>query len=863
MVKTLLGFLFLLSCLALPASARPLYDNPGTNAAAQDAEGTVWALADNGTAALKRWFTTTAGRTGAWKIETIPGTEGFQALCLTRGTDSAVYAFWQMFSPGQSETPCLITVHRGGEWHIMARFSEAALQQVGWPFPPILWADADGSLWLAGDRPLLRHISPAGVVTPFPLTPEQSYNQAQPGNFPPNQFHSVTDGNGRRWFWETGWNPAWQPTQLPGVLIWDGKSLAYHPTLSGVPNRPFSALAPLDANQLWLAAIGRLYRLDTRTLSAAVETPPLPGAFQNIVQIFQASGDWYAVDQGQNGQTATLWRKRAGQWQKCLDKIEEIGGYYRPGLPHPWLAEPNGLWLGVQGGAWWLPRTHQPPLWVNWRRGLTLSDSSSFFPLADGSILAISSSPTAQIPSTPQPIRPLPPSIAIDGLGAPPHLGSLLSDPKQHLWGTRTTYSQPCPLDEWDGKRWRTHLPPKSILGINSLYACDTLGRIWLNTSNWNPPAQPQPINGFAVYDPAHDTWTNYATVPEAFHASAMLPNMAFRPYRNTPQLPVFSGDGRITYTNGGTTIYFYDGHAWRQWEAREILPSYAYGNLGSIPHFNSSGHLEVALNGDFWEWVSPAGWQQAGKQILERDEASVPPGGPAGMWVPPVVDSLGRKWFHWQRKVFTAWHGLWAEQPELSAFGSPFADDHTLEDMLTDSKGRLFFLTRSAGDYELIVWTPPHVPKPTLFIVPTGDDSVTIHLPSKLPRSSWYLWRLNNGPWSAPQKTQTLIFTTLPRGDYRVEVQTLDRRLQVSPTAVAVFSIRVAPKTQIARWVSALLHGTDDQREIAVAGLVKQPDAALPALQAVRSSASEAARWWIEAAIQQIEEARDIEGRK
>ena len=99
-------------------------------------------------------------------------------------------------------------------------------------------------------------------------------------------------------------------------------------------------------------------------------------------------------------------------------------------------------------------------------------------------------------------------------------------------------------------------------------------------------------------------------------------------------------------------------------------------------------------------------------------------------------------------------------------------------------------------------------------------------------------------------RRRNTIRLTALPRGDYHLEVEALDRRLQPSSPAVAVFSTRVAPGAQVARWVGALLRGTDAEREAAVAGLVKQPDAAL---RAARPGASEAGRWWLDATIQQI----------
>lgn len=129
--------------------------------------------------------------------------------------------------------------------------------------------------------------------------------------------------------------------------------------------------------------------------------------------------------------------------------------------------------------------------------------------------------------------------------------------------------------------------------------------------------------------------------------------------------------------------------------------------------------------------------------------------------------------------------------------------------------------------------------------------DSVVLRDPSG---PHWFLWRLNGGEWSASQTANEMNLTALPPGNCCVEIQALDRHLQPSPPAAAAFSIRVAPGAQIARWVSALLHGTEAAREAAVAGLIKQPDAALLALQAAYPSASEDGRWWLDAAIQQIQ---------
>lgn len=874
MVKTSLLFCLLLWGLGLRSQALPLYDNPGTTAVAQDGAGNVWALPENnsGQGTLRRWQRKTgAAKIGivkaeAWTIETIPGAAGLQPLTLTRG-GGFVYVFWQ--EPNQGHSPsgqCLVTVQRGVYSRILARFSVPTPEGGWFPEAPGIYAGPEGDVWISGNSLFLWHISLDGIATSFPLKSEQYFDSKLPTNYSSHTLSSVIDGAGHRWFWQNRVSGNWQLTTLHGVLIWDGKTLGYHAVLPGMPDQPFSVVAPLDQDHVWLAtgddfqhplplSHGALYRVDIHTLTAVEEKPPLPGAFQKIVQIFQAGGDTYIVEKGQPWQKFTVWRERAGQWRKCLENSEEVGGYYEPDLRYPWLAEPDGIWLGVRSGAWWLPHKDLPAVWVDWRRGLEALNLSGLFPLMDGRILAFSSQGAAALmAATPQPLRPLPPGLTTGGLGAPKYVGLLLTDLRRHLWGTRTSYSGSYPLDEWDGQHWRTHLAPKGV-SVSGLYACDTRGRIWLTTSRWNPPTQPQPVEGRLVYDPAQDTWTNYETVDKALQAAALIPSMAFLPYHNTYFPPIFSGDGRVAYVMNNTTVFLFDGLTWHHWEAHDIVPGYSYGNLSDNPHFNRSGHLEVGLNNQIWEWTLSSGWQPSGKQIVVKNEDPVPPGGPLGLWAIPVTDSLGRKWFPWKGDVYTAWHGLWVKQTELSGPGSPFGDGRGIDDVLQDPAGRFFILTRPTGYYDLLVWSPPPVPKPQVSVTLLDDDTFQIRFRSQTPGSNWLLWRLNGGAWSAPQKMGAVTLAGLPHGDYRIEVQALDRRLQPSPSAVAVFHVRVAAAAQIARWVSALLQGTDDQREVAVAGLVQQPAAALPALQAALPGASDAARWWIEATIQQIQD--------
>ena len=74
------------------------------------------------------------------------------------------------------------------------------------------------------------------------------------------------------------------------------------------------------------------------------------------------------------------------------------------------------------------------------------------------------------------------------------------------------------------------------------------------------------------------------------------------------------------------------------------------------------------------------------------------------------------------------------------------------------------------------------------------------------------------------------------------------------TPSATEV-AIHVDPQKQLATFIEQLRDPNYEVREAAVDGLVRQPSLALPALQSAREKATPDQRWWIDAAIQQIEE--------
>lgn len=884
MVKTLFGFLLCALCLWI-ASAGMAIPNaylPALSAAAQDSAGTVWAVPVNNGGDDSNADKVYCWQAGTWAAQTVPGASGFRPLALTRGDDGAVYVLWQKWDQYQAAAPtqCLVTVHQGAASRLLLRLSDPILPVSPFPVVPALWAGAGGDLWIAADSSQLWHVPASGTAQSFATKPDQRFDAAQPGFS--TSFSSLTDGMGRRWFWQSGQNN-WVPGHLRGFLIWDGKTLASQAALPGLPDRTFTGVTRLDRDHLWVAVSrysfpwgpnpkGGLYQVDMRTLNAVPVTPLAGEAFDLIDEVFRVNGDWWVLEERLEQQPHLeqqprfrLWHRLGLSWHKepaALAVNEHNAGSYDFGngeAAPPFLETLQGTWRGRNGaGLVWMPRSGTQVISVDWRRGVTAGRVSDLFRLPGGKILAFSrfGQGDCVVPPLPPPPLPARPGVSIGGPGQPSTMGDMLADPRRHLWGLKYAGGLPV-LDEWDGRQWHDHPLPKiksSIQGAG-LYACDTQGRIWLTFQIWNPPAQPQPVDGRLVYDPAYDHWAQYGTVPEALAAAAQ-PGMAFLPYRGAYPKVLFSSDGHVAYVDS-QTLFLYDGK-WRHWKNHDIQPSYPYGNEPDNPRFNKNGHLEITLDTHAYEWTSD-GWQPNGPAVPASAAPPLPPGGPQGFWGQPIKDNLGGEWIVWDGDVYLTRHGLWRKQTVLSGPGSPFFDTRSLQNVLQDTQGRMFFETTDGGAYEYVVWTPPAAalpPAPRIQLTPLSADSVRLRFAAKMTGPRWFQWRFNGGAWSDPTPTDTVTLTALTPGNYRVEAQAINTLLQASPTpSAAIFVLQPPTTAQMAHWVRALLSGTDDEREAAVAGLVKQPEAARAALGAARSGASESGRWWIDAALQQITE--------
>jgi hypothetical protein len=201
-----------------------------------------------------------------------------------------------------------------------------------------------------------------------------------------------------------------------------------------------------------------------------------------------------------------------------------------------------------------------------------------------------------------------------------------------------------------------------------------------------------------------------------------------------------------------------------------------------------------------------------------------------------------------------------------------PLIDDRFFNQVFVDNQGNTVFHT-GYGFIEYVMITHSSAPDTKIKTTANAVDSFTFDFSSidasatgsspatssRAPSQQWFKWRLDDEPWSQPQRTSHVRLDALPGGKHRIEAAAIDRHLLIDPTpALAAFSVNIDPAKQVAAFIAALSSPDYARREAAVAGLAKQPKRALPALKAARATASASTQWWIDAAIQQIESESD-----
>jgi streptogramin lyase len=372
-----------------------------------------------------------------------------------------------------------------------------------------------------------------------------------------------------------------------------------------------------------------------------------------------------------------------------------------------------------------------------------------------------------------------------------------------------------------------------------------------------------------AIFDPKHNRFETFPTYDQALQAQ--VPHRADFHLPNTCFLaPMYAPDGRICYHPEWTLVRYFDGERWRQWSTEEILGG-RKSELQGLPFFDRAGNLAVHLQDHTWEFANQKGWQMIAPEFGPAPDQGVrqphfgasPPGCGVEPSNSPVADRLGVFWFTSRCQLYRAIGGQCAPQFKPDEH-QPFIDSRELQKALLDPEGNAFLLTSIAPDEQEYVVLKARAPVPKTNLRASVDSwgNVTLSFATKGQGPRGFTWRIDGGPWSTPTQSTEATVDYLSNGTHRVEASAIDERLQIDLTpAVATVEIHIEDAT-----VRTLIQKLGDPdysvREKALAALLRRPALVLPLLQSAREKAGPDQRWWIDAAIQQVEKSLSTDRR-
>ncbi len=872
----------LLFAARIPAATDP--DNPEIRDAVSDGTGLIWGIDEGNRSGL---FVLDANT--RWQPATPPGLpQGAEPVCLGVRADGVVVCLWR-----GSDMSFRCSEHRGQDARVHEWFSLPGNRTRR---NTRLTGDSQGDMWLTMTEPQIYRLKPDGIPECMhTITEEECVPSDERGSgMPARNMVSVFEGaDHRRWFWANSLSGTVRGL-LRGALVYDGTSFVQHDFLTdGKKLGALSLLAPKDAQHLWFGLSGEgLYTLDTRTFQAE-RVPDQPGEASYTSRVERGHrADWYFVmGQARPSGGGTLWRLGAdARWEKLIDGVDARFDYHDP-PDRPWAWTDHGAYLGTnENGLWFLPGDGQETRHLDWRQQFPMRTPRRFFNLPDSRWLGIGETgptwtgePGALLAGH---IEPTDPAVGILRTRAP-----LRADSHRHLWSLFDNHFSS--LHEWDGDRWIEHpFPP----GLNwepyaELLNVDQRGRPWVRFFS-------RPDHTL-IYDPATDHWDVFESFRAALEAQGGRHDAEFAPWngafdlarfgsfdlpRSGPfELPRFGPDGRICYLDG-TSIEVFEGHVWRQWSA-EVVTGRKNGGFKGAPFFNRAGQLSVNEYHRTLACVDGSRWQETAFEPGPADIDALArlrrPLLPSGLALPfqPVgraVDNQGMCWLTDQGVLYRARDDRWA--PVFTpGMAQPYLDGRGLGGAFVDGRGNTFLCSDDADPGEYVIIGPPGPPPRTTLAedlsvdpaAPTPPERVLIRLTTSarpVAGKLRFLWRLDEGPWTplaVEGSTGTVTFDDLPGGSHRFEARSFDPTLQTDAAPAGLtFEIHLASRAQVAGYIAQLADPDFSRRKAAVTALARQPGQVIPILQAARmQTADDSQRWWIDAALQQIETTRRAAG--
>ncbi len=802
-------------CFAAISFSAPERDETNWSGAAQDSTGLVWGITEEGPL-----FTTSGS---GWETVGFYWAENRRLdtpKTITRAPGGSVLILWNESSSGAESDQYAVTQHCGRESRVLGAFS-AKLDR------PVLFPDSRGNLWITDAGGDIYRFKPGEPIEHlYHIGPDQSRAGRDRHYVTKDYFNPlqpIEGGEGAIWFWSDG--RSWDVMDLTTLLAYrDGKFIC--PTAPGLPQMADCTYALREdaSNVLLVFRKQGLFRLNLQTLNASPVLSCDPDNVQVIKDVMQVNGQTYISAWGRLAGPA-LWHLRQPNEASKVAELPE-----HPDDPLSVLPLESGAVFGTNAsGLVFVAAGQNESQTYNARNNFPLPGATHLFPITNKGILVVSKHGSAMAPFPPWDQPPPNSTFELVDAGAP------LKDKSDHLWAGSANGAA---IKEWNGESWTVYpLPPhKELIGPLQL---DNHGRIW--------------VNGYErvfIFDPTTHQWN----IENGMHPAlehALAADRHFTLSENGAWHGAFSGDGRVSFRDdaGHVILEYYDGKRWRKWTSWPIS--------NGLPTFDQSGVLRAQNRDSRWHfdgenWVADASVPEATPAPITPSTPQVSINGQAYAFESLQKDGSGCAWLTVDRQLYRARPGL--PLPVFAANEAhPFIDGRLVQSVVSDAKGNVFLTT--TNPHECLMFRKTSPGPATRLDVEARDDWVRAKMDAEPAGRHWFTWRIDNKPWSAPTDQREVTLSYLSNGFHVFAAKAFDEHLDIDKkTATAFFTVAVDRPKQVETAMRELNSADFPTREKAVRTLVRQPRLALPALQEARQKASDDIRWWIDAAIQEIQ---------
>ncbi|MDR1304945.1 MAG: hypothetical protein LBK76_06945 [Verrucomicrobiales bacterium] len=713
-----------------------------------------------------------------------------------------------------------------------------------------LWKDLRGRIWLTGKGPDIYRFDEDGNCQ---LVLRLDDTRLVKPNYSPLYWSAqklLFDPDGAIWLCSV--SKSVNMRHLKGLARLDGPEPVFIDDIPGLPKGVWfdAALVTVSgAKEFWISVREGVFRVSAD--GARAEKLEFPDDLNKhpVWKIFVADGQvWLVNEQRQAPDTERagtgLWGMDAdGHWQRRVARLDAR----QYDFTHPWLATREGLWLGSDGnGLWFVPKEPAAAArQFSWPQGFPCPTVSGVFGTAGGGILAAQRYYGSASFKADEALTMTAGRVAAELVYQRDFAVTKTRDGEIFIYdrGARL-------LRRWTGGGWRDYSLPvlegrKDSNSYGLALGSDSLNRVWLI------PVKPEETA--YVLDLDSGQWEPPMSYLEWLSASVKNADWHFLFQSSFAQQysreAVADGHGRALLNLGKDGLRYYADGQWRV-----VKPEGSSVKAVALDDADD-GFLLWLHNGKVLRMNS-------GGAVSATDKIFPPQQLTFGNWVAPKAGEEWRGSHGVRHAADDGWlfakGNLWrVKGGRMAAW---FADDEA-QPFVRRSVSYMGVTEDRFGNYLFfnsgeITRVPRRAPSAvTLTVSHSDEESASVTVSGV--EGGWVRARFGGGEWGEWQRETRLDYSRLAPADYRVEVEAMNKYLEVSPPAVVGFSIKY-DVDKLTRAAAEKLFGENwDERNAAVKTLARFPEPArelLKKLAADRDRLSAADRWWLDAALQQVE---------